>query len=104
MAIYKDTKYSNNTSDLYKKMREERGVKKLYQMRTKIFDKVDIASLDLIKYIWKKDDNLFKLANRFYSNKNYWWLIAYVNNKPTDAHFEIGEEILVPNPDLYGRL
>lgn len=104
MPIYKDTKYSNNTSDLYKKLREERGVKKIYQTRTKVFGNVDIANLSLTKYVWRKDDNLFKLANRFYSNKNYWWIIAYVNNKPTDAHFEIGEEIFIPNPDVYGRL
>lgn len=104
MAVYKDSSKTNNNNPLYKKVLEDRGIKKMYQYRTKIFDKLDLSSENYTKYIWKKDDNLFKLANRFYSNKNYWWLIAYVNNKPTDSHFEIGEEILIPNYDLFGRL
>lgn len=104
MPIYKNSTTSVNNDDLYKKIIEERGIKKLIQHRTKIFDKIDLSTLNYSKYIWKKDDNLFKIANRFYSNRNYWWIIAYVNNKPSDAHFEIGEEILIPSAEIFGRL
>ena len=104
MAIYKDSKFSNNSTKLYEKVLEERGVKNIYQFRTKIFDKIDLSTIPSTKYIWKKGDNLFKLANRFYSNKNYWWIISYFNQKPTDADFELGEEILIPSADIFGRL
>jgi|TARA_R110002020_G_scaffold193905_1_gene394463 hypothetical protein len=104
MAIYKDSKFSNNSTKLYKKLLEERGVKNIYQFRTKIFDKIDLSTIPSTKYIWKKGDNLFKLANRFYSNKDYWWIISYFNQKPTDADFELGEEILIPSADIFGRL
>ena len=104
MAIYKDSKFSNNSTKLYKELLEERGVKNIYQFRTKIFDKIDLSTIPSTKYIWKKGDNLFKLANRFYSNKDYWWIISYFNQKPTDADFELGEEILIPSADIFGRL
>jgi nucleoid-associated protein YgaU len=104
MAKYKDSKYSNNNTKLYKKVLEERGIKNIYQFRTKIFDKIDPSTIRTTKYIWKKGDNLFKLANRFYSNKDYWWLIAHFNQKPTDGSFEIGEEILIPSSEIFGRL
>jgi|TARA_R110002012_G_scaffold282654_1_gene472425 hypothetical protein len=104
MAIYKDSKFSNNSTKLYEKVLEERGVKNIYQFRTKIFDKIDLSTIPSTKYIWKKGDNLFKLANRFYSNKDYWWIISYFNQKPTDADFELGEEILIPSADIFGRL
>ena len=104
MANYKDSKFSNNSTKLYEKVLEERGVKNIYQFRTKIFDKIDLSTIPSTKYIWKKGDNLFKLANRFYSNKDYWWIISYFNQKPTDADFELGEEILIPSADIFGRL
>jgi len=104
MAIYKDSKFSNNSTKLYEKVLEERGVKNIYQFRTKIFDKIDLSTIPSTKYIWKRGDNLFKLANRFYSNKDYWWIISYFNQKPTDADFELGEEILIPSADIFGRL
>ncbi|WP_286970079.1 hypothetical protein [Algoriphagus sp.] len=25
-----------------------------------------------------------------------WWIIAFYNQKPTDAHFTIGEEMYIP--------
>jgi len=104
MPIYKDTITSNNDDNLYEKVAEDRGIKRLIQHRTKIFDEIDLSTLVYNKYIWKKDDNLFKVANRFFPNRNYWWIIAYVNNKPTDAHFEIGDEVLIPSSELFGRL
>ena len=104
MAKYKDSSYSNNSAKLYKKMLEERGIKNIYQFRTKIFDNLDLSTVQSTKYTWKKNDNLFKLANRFYSNKDYWWIIAYFNGKPTDSHFEIGDEVLIPSEELFVRL
>ena len=104
MAIYRNSSYSNNNTDLYKKVRDERGVKNIYQFRTKLFNKIDKASVETFSYIWKKGDNLFKSANRFYGNKDYWWLIAHFNEKPTDAHFEIGEEIFIPSTEIFGEL
>lgn len=104
MPIYKNNTTSVNNNDLYKKIIEERGIKKINQHRTKIFNKIDLSNINYGKYIWKKDDNLFKIANRFYSNRNYWWIIAYVNNKPSDSHFEIGDEVLIPPAEIFGRL
>lgn len=104
MPIYNNNRFSNNQTELYKKLLEERGIKNIYQFRTKIFENIDLSSIQYSKYIWKKDDNLFKLANKFYNNKDYWWIIGYVNSKPTDAHFEIGDEILIPPIEILRKL
>ena len=52
--------------------------------------------LDLIKYdtyYWTAGDRYWKLAEQYYGHRNYWYIIARFNNKPTEAHIDIGEEI-----------
>ena len=58
--------------------------------------KIDYSKISYRKHIWSKSDNLFRLANTYYNDKNMWWIIAFYNQKPTDAHFTIGEEIYIP--------
>ena len=43
---------------------------------------------------WKIGSNLRKISNEVYGRPDYWWTIGLVNSKPTDSHFEIGDEIL----------
>jgi nucleoid-associated protein YgaU len=104
MAKYKNSVRSTNNSKEYKEILERRGVKKITQFRTKIFNKIDLSNISNFSYVWKKGDNLFRLSNRFYGNKDYWWSIAMFNQKPTDAKFEIGDVIYIPTDPLYGRL
>ena len=46
----------------------------------------------------------FKNNLRIYENVfedrgvKYWWIIARYNNKPTDAHYTVGDEVLIPGP------
>lgn len=50
------------------------------------------------KHIWQVNDRLYKLAQRYYNDSKLWWIIAHVNQKPTDAHFQPGDEIKIPEP------
>ena len=43
-------------------------------------------------------DRMFKFAHDVYGDADYWWIIAWFNNKPTDAHCEIGEVLYIPLP------
>ena len=104
MAIYESSVVSKNDVDLYKKVRDKRGVKFISQFRTKIFNKIDMSKIPNSSYVWKKGDNLFKLSQRFYNDKKFWWTIAYFNQKPTEAFFEIGETIYIPTRPFYGEL
>ena len=104
MPKYNNSVRSVNDTDLYKQVLEDRGVKKLTQTRTQYFKNIDKSKIQSTQYVWKKSDNLFKLANRFYNNRNLWWIIAHFNEKPTDAHFEIGEVIYIPPANYYSQL
>ena len=41
-------------------------------------------------------DKLYKFAHEYYGDPNLWWVIAWYNNKPTDAHFKLGETVYIP--------
>ena len=41
-------------------------------------------------------DKLYKLAHRYYGSSGFFWIIAMFNNKPTDAHYNYGDIVLIP--------
>ena len=96
MSIRQSTTKTITTNTIYDKVLKQRGVKSLSILIYNYFNKVYVNQFSRFKYVWKKNDNLFKLSNTFYKSKDYWWVIAYCNRKPTDAHFEIGEVIYIP--------
>lgn len=104
MPEYVNQTSNLNNDSLYKQVMKDRGVLSIQQFRTKYFKNVDLSKYSTTKYIWKKGDNLFKIANLFYRNRKYWWLIGYFNQKPTDGHYEIGEEILIPTVSIINDL
>lgn len=52
--------------------------------------------LDHFERIYKMGDKLYKFAHEYYGDVDYWWVIAWYNNKPTDAHFKIGDVVYIP--------
>ncbi len=50
------------------------------------------------KHIFKHGDRLYKLSHQYYGDSAYWWIIAWFNNKPTDSHCKLGDEIMIPFP------
>jgi|14_taG_2_1085336.scaffolds.fasta_scaffold02044_2 hypothetical protein len=55
--------------------------------------------------IWQRNTRLFKLAFEFYGDSKLWWIIGWFNQKPTDSHFSVGDEVLIPFPldEIYER-
>ena len=55
--------------------------------------------------IWQRNTRLFKLAFEFYGDSKLWWIIGWFNQKPTDAHYSVGDEVLIPFPldEIYKR-
>jgi hypothetical protein len=47
--------------------------------------------------IWDHTTRLTKLSNQYFGSFEYWWVIAWWNKKPTDAHFNIGDVVYIPN-------
>ena len=44
----------------------------------------------------KNGDKFWLLAHKFFGNRKHWYVIAQLNNKPTESHVKIGESIKIP--------
>ena len=88
-------KYINN-EDQYSEMLEGRDVSNIEHFLTFIIGEKYNTNYSSRDYVWKKGDKLYKLAYRFYGDLQYWWVIALWNNKPTDAHYSVGDVIEIP--------
>lgn len=56
------------------------------------------------EYQWNYGDKLYKLAERFYGDPKLWWIIAHVNMKPTDSHYEVGDTIIIPSSNSLNKV
>ena len=96
---YSTTTILTNASDYYSPLRKERGVKRIRQYATpKIYhpsvgERSRIASN---KHIWKNTDRLSNMAYDQYGDVRYWWVIAWYNGYPTEAHLFPGAIIYIP--------
>ena len=90
----------NNDNEMYEELLEARGTKSIDHYRTKKFTDINTKNIRSYKYTWSYGDTLHKLAVRYYANAEFWWVIGLANGKPTDAHYKVGDTILVPvSPD-----
>lgn len=90
-----------NRSELYEELFEERGVKQIRQYRTGMMrypTESERASLQRIQYVWKLGDRLSRLAHQYYGDSSLWWVIAWYNLRPTEAHFKVGSIVYIPAP------
>jgi hypothetical protein len=58
----------------------------------------EIAELQIVEVIWASNSRLYKMANQYYNDPALWWVIAMFNQKPTEAHFKLGEIVYIPLP------
>jgi nucleoid-associated protein YgaU len=58
----------------------------------------EILQLTFVTNFWTMGDRLHKYAEKHYGDPTYWWVIAWFNKKPSDAHFSIGDMIKIPLP------
>ena len=57
-----------------------------------------ISSLTRVKHIWRVGDRYYKLAIDNYGSAEYWWVIAFFNQKPTEADLKVGDVVEIPLP------
>ena len=108
MPKYKDSDPVINDSDKYSNLFERREVKYIKQYKTKIFDKDEQSQVETLRHVWTKGDKFYKLSNQYYGNIECWWIIAFFNSKPTEAHLNYGDIIYIPVPldaakELFGE-
>jgi len=58
----------------------------------------EISTFQLVPHIWTLGNRYYKLAEKYYGDREMWWVIAYFNKKPTEAHCDLGDTIFIPKP------
>ena len=91
-----------NDSQAYKdEFFTNRDVEQLMQYTTARFRYPSVEQMQTFKsipLIWQTNTKLFNLANEYYGYPNLWWVMAWYNKKPTEAHFNVGDTFYVPLP------
>ena len=58
----------------------------------------ELLSFQNVTAYWGSTDKLYNIANEYYGSPEYWWVIAWYNQKTTEADFTPGEIYLIPLP------
>jgi len=98
---YKNRQVVRNTNELYESFIEERDLKVIRHYRTPIISNPTTKQrrqLRNTRVVWKQGDRFWKLSSQFYGSPDYWWVIAWYNQKPTEAHVRIGTTLVIPQP------
>ena len=99
---YKNRSTYINTKKIYDTHFKSRGIKNgISHYGTPTMRKLtieEIGNLEISTTTWKTGDKLYKLAHEYYNNSEMWWVIAWFNRKPTDAHFKAGDIVYIPGP------
>jgi len=100
MPRYKYTRKFNNNLEFYEFLRKKRNnLKNIVQYETQVMYNPTIrnrASLTTDTHIWAYGDRFYRLADQYYSNVKYWWVIAWYNGYPTEATIFPGDVISIP--------
>jgi len=97
MPRYIRTKVINNDVKYYAPLR--RGKKNIAHYATPVLrnpTRSQRSSLKTITHIWKYGDRFYKLADQFYGDVRFWWVIAWYNSVPTEANIYNGDVIEIP--------
>lgn len=98
MPTYPDQEIMLLDFDHYFEILERRGMKTIRLRRTKTFESARGMEITVREeHTWSHGDNLRRLSQKYYYSPDFWWILAFVNKKPTDAHFKIGDILLVPS-------
>lgn len=101
MPIYPNSENAIIFDDHYKNLMDKKNRKVLRIKRTQTFEGLQGFEFDILtKHVWTKTDKLFHLSRKFYGTNDYWWIIGLLNGKPTDGHYSIGDEVLIPRKPL----
>tara|TARA_R100000808_G_C2155243_1_gene167246 strand:- start:7860 stop:8198 length:339 start_codon:yes stop_codon:yes gene_type:complete len=106
MPTYNSRTIIINDDEFYRFLRDKRGVKKIVQYDiTPLYNPSAQVrrGLPSTNHIWRYGDRYYKLAQQYYKDPRYWWVIAWYNARPTEADVKPGDVLYIPL-DLDGTL
>jgi len=98
---YTPRRILSTNNDLYAEDLQKRGLKYIRYYETPRFTvptSSDLQDIEVFGHIWKLGDRYYKLAHEYYGDSEFWWIIAWYNHKPTEAHLKIGDVVKIPTP------
>jgi len=97
VPIYKRFENINLTQDELDFLKEIREIESTRIYKNYSFSRDFLTKeYETVEHIWSHGDKLYKLANRYFGDRNLFWIIGLFNNKPTDSHFTYGDIVYVP--------
>jgi nucleoid-associated protein YgaU len=99
MPRYIDTKLFFNDTEHYRFLKKKRGIKNALHYGTPVMrhpSVSDRARARTTTLIWSYGDRFYQLAQQYYSDVRYWWVIAWWNGYPTEADIFPGDVIRIP--------
>lgn len=100
MSRYSRYRILNNSSEYYRFLRKERNnLKNIQQYETPILYNPGIADrirVQTTTHVWVTGDRFYTLANQYYGDPTYWWVIAWYNGLPTEADVLPNDLISIP--------
>ena len=78
---------------------EDRDIRQIIQYKTARFQfptDEEMSSVSFYTTTWSATDKLYNTAANVYGSPELWWLIAWFNQKPTEAHFRTGDLVYIP--------
>ena len=102
MPKFRNRKKAKLSVDSYREIFDKKNRDFLMITRTMTFEQLKDVQLPIAAtHVWSTGDSLYKLSQKYYGTIDYWWAIGIVNNKPTDAHYTYGDEVIIPgNPSV----
>ena len=96
-----------NDLSLYAKKAKKRGQNAFVHYSTPEFYELteeDKRTLSVVPHIWTEGDRYYKLSYEHYGDPKLWWIIAWYNHAPTEAHLKLGDKVMIPHPieEVYG--
>lgn len=98
-TLVKDINNLSSADKIYSNYLKDRELIRLTHFTSPIIGKITPEQQTFINslgHIWSQGDRYYKLADEYYQDTDYWWVIAWFNSIPTEAHLNIGDIIQIP--------
>jgi len=99
MGRYDKYRILTNASEYYASLREGRNAKFIRHYETPTLNNPTVAQrrqVVTVKHIWKYGDRLYNLADQYYNDTRYWWVIAWYNGYGLEGDIRNGAIIHIP--------
>ena len=98
---YSNRKIVTNNNSMYEEIIKDRNLNFVNHYMTPKFKYPTIEQRkDLIvsQHVWVTGDRFYKLADKYYDDPKYWWVISWYNQTPLESDVKLGDVLNIPLP------